>query len=94
MMRTITEVVLVVLACAALFVGVMGAMGAALGVFLGALVWTVEAIAGPVAPAVGGASAWWALAVLAFVLAADVVGGWSRSRRARSHETTNDRRSA
>ena len=94
MMRTIADVVLALLACAALFVVLIGATGAALGIFLGTLVWTVESMAGPIAPAAGGATAWRALAVLAVVLAADVAAAWSRGRRARSTEITKDGRSA
>ena len=51
-----------------------GTAGAAIGLFLGAILWATEAVAGPFGPG-DESTGWWILGVLALVLAADVARG-------------------
>jgi len=82
-MRTVAEAGIAVLGLAALVLLAAAVAGATLGVFFGVLVWTVETVAGSVGSAADGVSPWWALALLAVLLATDAMGRRCRRRNAR-----------
>jgi len=82
-MRTVAEAGIAMLGLAALVVLAAAVAGAMLGVFLGVLVWAVETVAGSVSFAADGDSPWWALALLAVLLATDAMGRRCRRRHAR-----------
>ena len=82
-MRTVAEAGIAMLGLAALVLLAAAVAGATLGVFFGVLVWTVETVAGSVGSAVDGVSPWWALALLAVLLATEAMGRRCRRRNAR-----------
>lgn len=85
-MRAVAKVGVAVIGFAALVLVAAAAAGAALGVFLGVLMWTAEAVAGSFGFAADRVSPWWALALLALLLATDALGSRSGRRGTARHD--------
>ena len=82
-MKGVAGALVLLVAVLAIVLLVMAAAGAMVGLFFGALLWTIKALAGPFGPTADVLSAWWALALIALLLVADVARPWGRGRRTR-----------
>lgn len=59
--------------------GTAGAAGAAIGLFLGAILWAVEWVAGPLSSGRGDAW-WWILGAFAVVALLEAIRAWEKRR--------------
>ena len=82
-MKGVVGALVLLVAVLAIVLLVVAAAGAMVGLFFGALLCAIEALAGPCGPTADAMSAWWALALIALLLAADVARPWGRGRRTR-----------